>query len=94
VDTKVSEVYCPLTSELALAESETPVGALQAFAAVLNVLQADVLVVFQACVALLIEAVNADHAAFTPTFTSAEVAPVYACARAVARAAYAACTAC
>jgi hypothetical protein len=85
--------YCPLTSEPMLPPSETADGALQAFAAALNVVQAEFRLVIQEVFAVFTEVLNADHAAFTAVFTSAEVVFVYAAASAVARAEYALCTA-
>jgi hypothetical protein len=61
--------YCPLISEAEFAESETEAGALHAFAAVLNADHAAVRLVRHALEAVLTEALNADHAVFTPALT-------------------------
>ena len=66
--------------------SEAAAGALQAFAEVLNVAQADVRAELHAARAVFMEAENVAQAALTATRNEAVVVLVYACANAVARA--------
>jgi hypothetical protein len=73
-----------------LDESDTPDGALQVFAAVLNVDQAALRLVFNVAVADFTDLLKSAQAVFTPTCTVFVVVFEYAPANSVARVAYAA----